>query len=63
MTVKVEINDRLATVTIDRPEVHDALSRHVLADQRRPHRSLTVSRAFVCSFIPCGQTRRALFRL
>jgi enoyl-CoA hydratase/carnithine racemase len=45
MTVKVEINDRLATVTIDRPEVRNALSRQVLADQRRRHRAaLTVSR-------------------
>ena len=45
MTVKVEIDDRLATVTIDRPEVRSALSRQVLADQRRRHRdALTVSR-------------------
>jgi enoyl-CoA hydratase/carnithine racemase len=34
MTVKVEIDDRLATVTIDRPEVRNALSRQVLADLR-----------------------------
>jgi enoyl-CoA hydratase/carnithine racemase len=34
MTVNVEIDDRLATVTIDRPEVRNALSRQVLADLR-----------------------------
>ena len=34
MTVKVEIDDRLATVTINRPEVRNALSRQVLADLR-----------------------------
>ena len=30
----VEVDDRLAVVTINRPEVHNALSRHVLADLR-----------------------------
>ena len=34
MTVKVEIDDRLATLTINRPEVRNALSRQVLADLR-----------------------------
>ena len=34
MTVNVEIDDRLATLTINRPEVRNALSRQVLADQR-----------------------------
>ena len=34
MTVKVEIDDRLATDTINRPEVRNALSRQVLADLR-----------------------------
>jgi enoyl-CoA hydratase/carnithine racemase len=33
-TLKVEIDDRLALVTIDRPEVRNALSRQVLAELR-----------------------------
>jgi enoyl-CoA hydratase/carnithine racemase len=33
-TVTVEVTDRLAVVTISRPEVHNALSRQVLADLR-----------------------------
>jgi enoyl-CoA hydratase/carnithine racemase len=34
MTLKIEISDRLATVTVNRPEVRNALSRQVLADLR-----------------------------
>ena len=34
MTLTIEIQDRLATVTINRPEVRNALSRQVLADLR-----------------------------
>jgi enoyl-CoA hydratase/carnithine racemase len=33
-TLKVEIDDRLAVVTVDRPEVRNALSRQVLAELR-----------------------------
>ena len=32
--LKVEVDDRLAVVTIDRPEVRNALSRQVLAELR-----------------------------
>jgi enoyl-CoA hydratase/carnithine racemase len=34
MTLKIEISDRLATVTVNRPDVRNALSRQVLADLR-----------------------------
>jgi len=33
-TLKIEVDDRLAVVTIDRPEVRNALSRQVLAELR-----------------------------
>ena len=33
-TLKVEVDDRLAVVTINRPEVRNALSRQVLAELR-----------------------------
>ena len=33
-TLTVEVDDRLAVVTVDRPEVRNALSRQVLAELR-----------------------------
>jgi enoyl-CoA hydratase/carnithine racemase len=40
MTVTVDIGDRLAVVTINRPDVRNALSRQVLADLRAALASL-----------------------
>ena len=40
MTVTVDIGDRLAVVTINRPDVRNALSRQVLADLRAAPASL-----------------------
>ena len=40
MTVTVDIGDRLAVVTINRPDVRNALSRQVLADLRAAFASL-----------------------
>jgi enoyl-CoA hydratase/carnithine racemase len=54
-TADVEVDDRLAVVTINRPEVRNALSRHRLADLRAAGRS----RRSTPPAAPRSATRRA----